>query len=96
MGSVAFGIAVLTTAIALAASVGWWHTRRALIAERAARRISEAALVRRDRATTAAARRAMDDRLAREAVVRAAELVVDRALAQHYLNKPHLEGDGDG
>lgn len=93
-----YGIAaVLTTALALAALVGWWHTRRALHEERAARRISEAALVRGHRATTAAARQAMDGRLAREAVLRAADLVLDDALAQHYLHNPNrMEGDGDG
>ncbi|MDX3232922.1 hypothetical protein [Streptomyces sp. ME19-01-6] len=92
-----YGIAaVLTTALALAA-VGWWHTRRALIEERAARRINEAALTRGHRASTAAARRAMDGRLAAEAVLRAADLVLDDALAQHYLHNPHhTEGDGDG
>lgn len=92
-----YGIAaVLTTALALAV-VGWWHTRRALVSERAARRISEAALVRGHRATSAAASRAMDGRLAREAVMRAADRVLDDALAQHYLHNPnHMEGDGDG
>lgn len=92
-----YGItAVLTTVIALAAIVGWWHTRRALTWERAARHINEAALVREHRATSTAARRAMDRRLAAEAVLKAADLVLDDALARHYQHNPHhKEGDPD-
>ena len=89
--------AVSVTVIALAAIVGWWHTRRALTGERAARRISEAALVRDHQATTRIARRAMDGRLAREAVLREADRILDAALAQHYQHDPHhKEGDSDG
>ncbi|MFJ1993045.1 hypothetical protein [Streptomyces asiaticus] len=78
--------AVLTTVIALAAVCGWRHTRRALIGERAARRISEAALVREQRA-------AAEETEAAEQVLRAAGQVLDAALAQHYQH--HKEGDPD-
>jgi Flp pilus assembly protein TadB len=90
-------MAVLTTVIALAAVVGWWRARRALTGERAARRISEAAMVREHEATAGIARRAMDRRLYREAALREADRVLDEALAQYYLHDPHnTEGDGDG
>ena len=82
-----YGIAaVLTTVIALAAVCGWQRTRRALVSERAARRISEAVLAREHRAMTQQA-------AADEAVQRAAAAVLDEALAQHYLH--NTEGDGD-
>ena len=78
--------AVLTTGIAIAAVCGWWRERRALIGERAARRISEAALVRECRAIEAAT-------TAADRVSRAADAVLDEALAQHYQHD--TEGDGD-
>lgn len=82
-----YGIAaVLTTVIALAAACGWHRTRRALVSERAARRISEAVLVREHRAMT-------QQTAADEAVQRAAAAVLDEALAQHYLH--NKEGDSD-
>jgi hypothetical protein len=78
--------AVLATVIALAALGGWHRTRRALVQERAARRISEAVLVREHRAVT-------QQTAADEAVLRAAAAVLDEALAQHYLH--NKEGDSD-
>ncbi len=60
--------------------------RRALMAERAVRRIGEATLLREFRALTAAA-------AADEAVLAAADEVLDGALAQHYQH--HKEGDPD-
>ncbi|GHJ34249.1 hypothetical protein TPA0910_86820 [Streptomyces hygroscopicus subsp. sporocinereus] len=78
--------AVLTTTVVIT-GCGWWRERRALLAERAARRIGEAALLREFRVVTAADQAA-------EAVQRAADEVLDGALARHYQH--HKEGDSDG
>ena len=78
--------AVLTTTVVIT-GCGWWRERRALLAERAARRIGEAALLRDFRAASAAST-AVDE------VQRAADDVLDGALARHYQH--HKEGDSDG
>lgn len=89
--------AVLTTALtATAAIVGWWHTRRALIRERAASRITAAAQAREHQARLDTARAAMQRRLNREAVLREADLVLDRALDQYTQHDQHESGDTDG
>ncbi|MFD8626630.1 hypothetical protein ACFV4E_22565 [Streptomyces hygroscopicus] len=76
---------VLTSTVVIT-GCGWWRERRALVAERAARRIGEAALLREFRAAAAADRAA-------EAVLGAADEVLDGALARHYQH--HKEGDSD-
>lgn len=83
MGALVFWLAV-STALALAAAVGWWRTRRALIVERAVRRIGDATAAREQAGRLALARRVLTRRLTEEAVLREADRVLDAALAQYH------------
>jgi hypothetical protein len=92
-----FWLAVPTTALALAAAVGWWRTRRALITERAVRRISDVTAAREQAGRLALARHALTRHLADEAVLREADRVLDAAIVQfHQYYDTDPEGGSDG
>ncbi|MFD8516496.1 hypothetical protein ACFV27_36825 [Streptomyces antimycoticus] len=88
-------LVVPTTVIALAAAVAWWRARRALLLERAVRRIGDAAAAREHAGRLDLARRVLRRRLAEEAVLREADRVLDAALAQYH-QFYDTEGGSDG
>ena len=93
---------VLTTSLAVltatVATIGWWKQRRALIAERAARRLS-AVFQQREHAADLAAQQdaaiqTLRINLAAELVVAEAERIVDHAYTQ-TTSSTLREGDDD-
>lgn len=85
----------VSTAFALVAAVGWWRTRRALIVERAVRRIGDATAEREQAARLSLARRVLARRFAEQAVLHEADRVLDAALAQYHQHYDTTEGGSD-
>lgn len=94
MGALVFWLAV-PTALALAAAFGWWRTRRALITERAVRRIEAATAAREQAGRLELARRVLTRHLTEQAVNREADRVLDAALAEYHQHYD-TEGGSDG
>ncbi|MFK8851284.1 hypothetical protein [Streptomyces sp. Ac-502] len=90
-------LTALFVALALTLTTGLvagWRLRRALTAERAARRLADAAHVRDTAAFVAAVRNGQRHHHRTHAVLADADAVLDRALAAHHPHTRRREGDG--